>query len=56
MPPRAHFVFYAINLPDGKVLARFDVGSPLLGTPAFIDGHLYVPDYSGRVLVFSLAR
>ena len=49
-------VLYAVNPPDGKVLARFDVGSPLLGTPAFAGGHLYVPDYSGRVLVFSMAR
>ena len=49
-------VLYAVNPVDGKVLARFDVGSPLLGTPAFADGHLFVPDYSGRILVFSLAR
>ena len=47
-------VLYAINPADGKVLAQFDVASPLLGTPAFVDGRLYVPDYSGRILVFSL--
>ena len=47
-------VLYAVNPSDGKVLARFDIGSPLLATPAFIDGRLYVPDYSGRILVFSL--
>ncbi|MBQ7652124.1 MAG: PQQ-binding-like beta-propeller repeat protein, partial [Victivallales bacterium] len=47
-------VLYAVSPADGKVLAIFDVGSPLLGTPAFADGRLYVPDYSGRILVFSL--
>ncbi len=47
-------VLYAVNPLDGKILARFDVGSPLLGTPAFADGRLYVPDYSGRVLLFSV--
>jgi len=47
-------VLYAVNPADGKVIARFDVGCPLLGTPAFADGRLFVPDYSGRILVFSL--
>ena len=47
-------VLYALNPADGKVLARFDVGSPLLATPVFADGRLFVPDYSGRILVFSL--
>ena len=47
-------VLYAVNPADGKVLARFDVGCPLLGTPVFADGRLFVPDYSGRILVFSL--
>ncbi len=47
-------VLYAVNPADGKVLASFDVGCPLLGTPAFADGRLFVPDYSGRILVFSL--
>ena len=49
-------VLYAVNPADGKVLAHFDVGSPLLGTPALADGRLFVPDYAGRILVFSLAR
>ncbi|MBR4675798.1 MAG: PQQ-binding-like beta-propeller repeat protein [Victivallales bacterium] len=49
-------ILYAVNPADGKVLARFDVGAPLIGTPAWADGHLYVPDYTGRILVFSLER
>ena len=45
---------YALNPADGKVLANFKVGAPLLATPAFADGRLYVPDYTGRILVFSI--
>jgi hypothetical protein len=49
-------VLYAVNPADGKLLDRFDVGSPLIGTPVFVDGRLFVPDYSGRILVFSLTK
>ena len=48
-------VLYAVNPSDGKVLAQLDVGCPLLGTPVFVDERLYVPDYSGRILVFALS-
>ncbi len=47
---------YALNPADGKVLANFNCGAPFLGTPAFADGRLYVPDYAGRILVFSIKK
>lgn len=39
---------YALNA-DGTLAGKYDVGSPIVGKPAVVDGGMIVSDFSGNV-------
>lgn len=47
-------IIYIVNPEDGKILDSFDSGAPLLGAPTYKNGKLFITDYAGRLLQFSM--
>ncbi len=47
---------YVLAPSDGTLLDAFEIGSPLLGSPRYADGKLYVTDYAGRLLIIHLLK
>lgn len=47
-------VIYIVNPADGSLIDSYNTGAPLLGTPLYKDGKLYIADYAGRILQFAV--
>ena len=45
---------YALNA-DGTLAGKYDVGSPIVGKPAVVDGGMIVSDFSGNVTKVALS-
>ncbi len=45
---------YFFDPQSGTCLDSFEVGSPLLGSPKYAGGKIYVTDYAGRLLIFQM--